>query len=81
MYAEPARATGSGVTVAVLDTGVTTHHDLAADLVPGHDFVSRPADARDGCDPDATDPGRLGGARRLRSARHPSVRRKRPRRC
>ncbi|MGB2571934.1 S8 family serine peptidase [Micromonospora citrea] len=62
VYAEPAWATGadgSGVTVAVLDTGVTAHHDLAANLVPGYDFVSHPADARDGDgrDPDATDQG------------------------
>ncbi|MCI4065957.1 S8 family serine peptidase [Micromonospora sp. R77] len=62
VYAGPAwdtGADGAGVTVAVLDTGATTHHDLAAHLVPGYDFVSSAADARDGDgrDPDATDQG------------------------
>jgi serine protease len=53
------RATGAGVVVAVLDTGVRPHGDLAARLLPGHDFIadteiSNDGDGRDG---DANDPG------------------------
>jgi len=45
-------ATGAGVVVAVLDTGITTHSDLDANILPGYDFisdtfVSRDGDARD----------------------------------
>ncbi|QSX74446.1 S8 family serine peptidase [Lysobacter arenosi] len=32
-------ATGQGVVVAVLDTGVTEHPDLAGNLLPGYDFI------------------------------------------
>ncbi|MEU2155184.1 S8 family serine peptidase [Streptomyces sp. NPDC019396] len=42
------KATGSGVTVAVIDTGYATHSDLAANVVSGYDFISDSADARDG---------------------------------
>jgi serine protease len=42
------QATGSGVTVAVLDTGITSHTDLNANIVGGYDFVSDSASARDG---------------------------------
>lgn len=41
-------ATGSGATVAVIDSGTTTHQDLDAQLLPGYDFISDPGDARDG---------------------------------
>ncbi len=40
--------TGSGVTVAVIDTGYAAHSDLAANTVAGYDFISDSADARDG---------------------------------
>ncbi|AXE27593.1 protease [Streptomyces globosus] len=42
------KATGTGVTVAVLDTGYVAHSDLAANIVPGYDFISSSAAARDG---------------------------------
>jgi len=41
-------STGSGIIVAVLDTGITSHSDLAANLVAGYDFVSSATNARDG---------------------------------
>jgi len=52
-------ATGSGVTVAVLDTGITTHSDLSPNLVAGYDFVSSATNARDGNgrDPNPADQG------------------------
>lgn len=52
-------STGKGVTVAVLDTGITQHSDLVANTVPGYDFISDPFSANDGDgrDGDATDPG------------------------
>ncbi|WP_175407966.1 S8 family serine peptidase [Streptomyces sp. TRM64462] len=40
--------TGSGVTVAVIDTGYAAHTDLAANTVAGYDFISSSSDARDG---------------------------------
>ncbi|RMF83326.1 MAG: hypothetical protein D6739_07335, partial [Nitrospirae bacterium] len=47
------------VVVAVVDTGVVPHPDLAGRLLPGYDFVRDPwrAGDGDGDDPDATDPG------------------------
>lgn len=39
---------GAGVRVAVIDTGITTHSDLAGQTVGGYDFISTAADARDG---------------------------------
>lgn len=50
---------GSGVVVAVVDTGVRPHPDLLANLVPGIDFISDPAVAADGDgrDANAIDPG------------------------
>lgn len=52
-------ANGSGVVVAVLDTGVRPHADLAANLLTGHDFISNSVMANDGNgrDADARDPG------------------------
>ncbi|XAS66370.1 S8 family peptidase [Micrococcaceae bacterium Sec5.7] len=40
-------STGSGVTVAVIDTGITSHTDLNANVLPGYDFVADSAAARD----------------------------------
>lgn len=52
-------ATGTGVVVAVVDTGYRPHADLAANLLPGYDFVSDVTMANDGDarDSDASDPG------------------------
>lgn len=57
------QATGSGQVVAVLDTGITNHPDLASKLLPGYDFVGYSVDdvptANDGDldDADPADPG------------------------
>ncbi|MDI6102703.1 S8 family serine peptidase [Actinoplanes sp. NEAU-A12] len=52
-------ADGTGVTVAVLDTGIRPHADLAPNLTPGYDFIADPANTADGDgrDGDARDPG------------------------
>ncbi len=50
---------GSGVRVAVIDTGYRPHADLAANIVGGYDFISDTFVANDGGgrDSDARDPG------------------------
>ena len=55
---------GQGVTVAVIDTGSTSHPDLDAAWLPGYDFIGADpggtldtANDGDGRDLDATDPG------------------------
>jgi serine protease len=60
---------GAGVVVAVIDTGYVDHADLAANVVPGYDFISWHGQTEDGYilpniagdgdgrDPDAHDPG------------------------
>ncbi|MBG3851849.1 S8 family serine peptidase [Xanthomonas hortorum pv. carotae] len=52
-------ATGTGVVVAVIDTGITSHPDLNANVLPGYDFISDAARARDnnGRDNNAADQG------------------------
>ena len=55
--------TGSAsITVAVLDSGIVNHPDLAARVVPGYDFVSDVTMGNDGNgrDSDASDPGDYG---------------------
>ncbi|GLW50786.1 extracellular protease [Streptomyces sp. NBRC 14336] len=51
--------TGTGVTVAVIDTGYVAHSDLAANIVGGYDFISDAAVANDGGgrDSNPADPG------------------------
>jgi serine protease len=52
--------TGSAnVAAAVIDSGYRMHPDLAANLLPGYDFISDPFSANDGDgrDSDASDPG------------------------
>ncbi len=39
---------GAGINVAVIDTGITTHSDLAGQTLGGYDFISDSAAARDG---------------------------------
>ena len=41
-------ATGTGIRVAVIDTGITPHSDLTGQTVGGYDFISDSAAARDG---------------------------------
>jgi len=53
------KATGSGSVVAVIDTGITTHSDLSANVVAGYDFIADTAVSKDGDgrDADPSDPG------------------------
>jgi serine protease len=39
---------GAGVVVAVIDTGITSHSDLNANILPGFDFISDTTMSRDG---------------------------------
>ncbi|KRF07071.1 hypothetical protein ASH00_16125 [Arthrobacter sp. Soil782] len=41
-------STGAGVVVAVIDSGIVSHDDLDANILPGYDMMSDPAMARDG---------------------------------
>jgi serine protease len=51
--------TGTGVTVAVIDTGYVAHSDLAANIVGGYDFIADTAVSVDGNgrDSNPADPG------------------------
>lgn len=53
------KQTGTGATVAVLDTGYVYHSDLDANMLPGYDFISDTfvSNDGDGRDADASDPG------------------------
>nr|WP_060882936.1 S8 family serine peptidase [Streptomyces caniscabiei] len=53
------KTTGTGVTVAVIDTGYVAHSDLAANIVGGYDFIADTAVANDGNgrDSNPADPG------------------------
>lgn len=39
---------GAGQVIAVVDTGITDHSDLNAQILPGYDLISSPSMARDG---------------------------------
>lgn len=54
-----ATSTGTGVTVAVIDTGYVAHTDLAANIVGGYDFIGDTAVSvdGDGRDGNPADPG------------------------
>lgn len=47
------KSTGSGVVIAVIDTGITTHSDLNANMVTGYDFITSNFTSRDGNGRDA----------------------------
>ncbi|MFF6784680.1 S8 family serine peptidase [Streptomyces sp. NPDC012510] len=53
------KTTGSGVTVAVIDTGYVAHSDLAANIVGGYDFIADTEVSVDGNgrDSNPADPG------------------------
>ena len=53
------KSTGTGVVVAVIDTGYRPHTDLAANILQGYDFIGDTFVANDGNgrDTDASDPG------------------------
>jgi serine protease len=53
------KSTGTGIKVAVIDTGYRPHADLAGQILQGYDFISDTAVANDGGgrDTDASDPG------------------------
>ena len=52
----------SNIVVAVVDTGILPHSDLAGRVLPGYDFISDPVAANDGDgrDPNAADSGDFG---------------------
>ncbi len=54
---------GDGVVVAVIDTGITNHSDLNANVLPGYDFISDTSISGDGNgrDSDPSDPGDFEG--------------------
>jgi serine protease len=53
------KSTGTGVTVAVIDTGYRPHADLSGQFLAGYDFISTATVGNDGNgrDSDASDPG------------------------
>lgn len=73
-------ADGTGVTVAVLDTGITPHSDLNGNVLPGYDFISGTDTSRDGDGRDSNpndegdwyDAGECGSAKPSASSWHGS---------
>ena len=70
------KATGTGVVVAVIDTGYRPHADLDANILPGYDFISDTFVANDGNgrDSDALDPGDWVRSGRMRPGRSGDLR-------
>ena len=62
-------STGANVVVAVIDTGITDHVDLRANLLPGYDMISNTTIANDGNgrDSDASDTGDATNANECRA--------------
>ncbi|HET9864433.1 MAG TPA: S8 family peptidase [Steroidobacteraceae bacterium] len=53
------KATGTGVVVGIVDTGIRPHADLSGQILPGYDFISDTFVSNDGNgrDSDPSDPG------------------------
>jgi serine protease len=53
------KATGAGVVVGIVDTGIRPHADLSGQILPGYDFISDTFVSNDGNgrDSDPSDPG------------------------
>jgi len=53
------KTTGKGQVVALIDTGITAHSDLNANVIAGYDMIADPTASGDGDgrDPDPSDPG------------------------
>ena len=62
------KPTGTGVNVAVIDTGYRPHADLSGQILAGYDFICTATIANDGNgrDSDASDTGRRDRGRRVR---------------
>lgn len=69
-------STGNGIVIGVIDTGFRPHADLVANLLPGFDFISDAARARDGNarDADASDEGDWMAANACGSGSPPTAR-------
>lgn len=60
------KSTGAGVVVAVIDTGLVAHDDLAGQAIAGYDLIwdDTVSNDGDGRDPDASDPGDFCGSQK-----------------
>lgn len=76
-------ATGTGVVVAVIDTGIRPHADLSGQLVAGYDMINDATVANDGTtrDSDPSDPGDWVAAGECGTGEPASKHRRRPATC